>query len=104
MIKGLFVDIEEIFAFQLAVFHATSGIHRGSLNLDVQNGCRKFLKVIVASHLWNSPTMATDAFTSNFIVLSIFVISKTGACAGLTGGNATKLKEAKNSQPHGILA
>ena len=35
-------DIEEIFAFQLAVFHSVSGIHGSSLDLNVQNACRKF--------------------------------------------------------------
>ena len=35
-------DIEEIFAFQLAVFHSVSGIHGNSLDLNVQNACRKF--------------------------------------------------------------
>jgi hypothetical protein len=35
-------DIEEIFAFQLAVFHSVSGIDGSSLNLNVQNAGRKF--------------------------------------------------------------
>src|SRR5689334_14718381 len=37
------------------------------------------VNVRVASHFSNLPTIATDAFTSNFIVLSAGVISKTGA-------------------------
>src|SRR6267142_1161122 len=38
------------------------------------------VNVRVASHLSNLPAMATDAFTSNCIVLSTGVIAKTGAC------------------------
>jgi len=35
------LGIEEIFAFQLAVLHAAPGIHRVSLNLDIQNASRR---------------------------------------------------------------
>src|SRR5450432_4143573 len=46
------------------------------------------VKVRVASHLSNLPTMATDALTSNFMELSTGVITKTGgACARLNEGS-----------------
>jgi hypothetical protein len=45
------------------------------------------VKVRVASHLSNLPTIATDASTSNFMELSTGVISKTGASAGLGNEN-----------------
>src|SRR5580692_1217875 len=48
--------------------------------------------VKVASHLSNFPAMFTDAFTSNLIVLSTGVISKTGACARLNDGNIANAK------------
>src|SRR2546430_138367 len=43
--------------------------------------------VRVASHLSNVPFIATDAFTSNLILLSTGVIAKTGACAWLADGS-----------------
>jgi len=48
--------------------------------------------VSVASHLSNLPVMATDASTSNFIVLPTGVISKTGACAQIADGNVADIK------------
>src|SRR5215469_7179004 len=50
------------------------------------------VNVSVASHLSNFPVMATDASTSNFIVLSAGVISKTGACARVADGNMASIK------------
>ena len=50
------------------------------------------VNVSLASHLSNLPTIATEASTSNLMVLSSVVISKTGAsmesCPGIprTGG------------------
>jgi hypothetical protein len=41
------------------------------------------VNVSLASHLSNLPTIATEASTSNLIVLSSVVISKTGGSAGL---------------------
>jgi hypothetical protein len=32
--QRILLDVEEIFASQLVVFHVASGIHSGSLNLD----------------------------------------------------------------------
>src|SRR5580700_3215921 len=46
------------------------------------------VKVKVASHLSNLPTIATDDSTSNFMVLSACVSSKTGTCARPMDGNA----------------
>src|SRR5271157_5592793 len=34
------LDVEEIFALQLAILHAASGVDAGRLSLDVQNACR----------------------------------------------------------------
>src|SRR5277367_3557947 len=42
----------------------------------------------VASHFSKVPSIATDAFTKNFTVLSPGVIAKTGACARVTDGSA----------------
>src|ERR1700741_1719830 len=55
------------------------------------------VNVRVASHLSNLPTMATDASTSNLIVLSTGVISKTGTCARLGDGNRTDAKKQKRA-------
>jgi len=38
--QRIIFDIEEILALELAVFHATSGVHAIGLNLDVQHACR----------------------------------------------------------------
>ena len=84
------LDIEEIFAFQLAVLHAAPRIHGASLNLDVQNACTKVhgdVNVTVASHLSNLPSIGTDAFTANVMVLSACDTSKTGASAGADENN-----------------
>src|ERR1700751_3050135 len=37
-------------------------------------------------HLSNVPSIATEAFTSNLMLLSSGVIAKTGACARQSGG------------------
>src|ERR1700746_1967922 len=50
------------------------------------------VNVSVASHLSNLPVMATDASTSNFIVLPTGVISKTGACAQIADGNMVDIR------------
>src|SRR5215469_1434485 len=50
------------------------------------------VNVTVASHLSNFPVMAVDASTSNFIVLSTGVISKTGTCARVADGNMASIK------------
>jgi hypothetical protein len=34
----ILVDVEEVFALQLAVLHAASGVHAGGLDLDVEHG------------------------------------------------------------------
>src|SRR4029077_10779444 len=36
----ILLDVEEVFALQLAVLHAACGIHAVGLNLDVQNASR----------------------------------------------------------------
>src|SRR5271154_4134362 len=41
----------------------------------------------VESHFSKVPSIATDAFTKNFTVLSPGVIAKTGACARVTDGS-----------------
>jgi len=38
--QWILLDVEEVFALQLAVLHSTTGIHAGRLNLDVQNARR----------------------------------------------------------------
>src|SRR5271170_2725669 len=50
------------------------------------------VNVSVASHLSNLPFISTDASTSNFIVLSTGVISKTGACAQITDESMADIK------------
>src|SRR6516225_2898035 len=58
------------------------------------------VKVRVASHLLNVPSIATDASTSNLILLSIGVISNTGtpvgACARVTVGKRMEAKRERN--------
>src|ERR1700739_4029872 len=50
------------------------------------------VNVSVTSHLSNLPVMATDASTSNFIVLPTGVISKTGTCAQVADENMASIK------------
>lgn len=35
--QRIVLDVEEVFALQLAVLHSATGIYRGRLNLDIQN-------------------------------------------------------------------
>jgi hypothetical protein len=76
----ILLDCRRSFALQLAVLHAASGIHAGCLNLDVAS---VDVKVMVASHLSNLPSRATDAFTLKLIELSSFENAKTGTPAGV---------------------
>ena len=65
------LDVEEVFALQLAVLHAASGIHTGCLNLDVQNasGDVRRGKRQSGVPLVESAVYGTDAFTWNVIEL-----------------------------------
>src|SRR6516165_3263483 len=40
----IFFYIEEIFALQLVVLEATSGIHAGRVHLDIENACRNICR------------------------------------------------------------
>jgi hypothetical protein len=57
------------------------------------------LNAKVASHLSKVPSIATDAFTANLIVLAAGVITKTGipagSCALVTDENRTDAKRQK---------
>jgi hypothetical protein len=55
------------------------------------------VNVIEASHLSNLPTIATDAFTSKFIVLSTGVTAKTGGGPWLSDGSAADAKKKKTA-------
>jgi hypothetical protein len=51
----------------------------------------------VAFHLSNVPSIATEAFTLNLIVLFSGVITKTGASARHSGGSATDARRQKTA-------
>src|ERR1700757_2009052 len=55
------------------------------------------VSVIEASHLLNLPTIATDAFTSKFIVLSTGVTSKTGGGSWHSDGSAADAKKQRTA-------
>jgi hypothetical protein len=81
--QRIMLGVEEVFALQLAVLHAASGIHAARLNLEIRTPVVTSgeVNVSVASHLSNLPAIATDAFTLNPTVLPCCKISKTGACS-----------------------
>src|SRR5215831_1268517 len=51
----------------------------------------------VASHLSKLPSIATEAFTKNLIVLTRGVTTKTGACARLTDGSTADAKRQRTA-------
>src|SRR6267142_1266808 len=55
------------------------------------------VNVMEASHLLNLPTIATDAFTSKFIVLPTGVTSKTGGGSWHSDGSAADAKKQRTT-------
>src|SRR5271170_5124332 len=57
----------------------------------------------VESHFSKVPSIATEAFTKNLMVLSPGVIAKTGACARVTDGSAADTNRQRTANRMGSL-
>lgn len=75
------IGVKEIRALQLVILEATACVHTGCLDFDVQTPVVGSVEenVRVASHLSKVPSIGTDAFTLNLIVLPSGVILAIGA-------------------------